>query len=338
LNTIFHARTLHRVRAVVPGALVAGTVAAAATYLGEHYGAPVLLFALLLGMALNFLYADKHSCSEGIEFTASRILRIGVALLGFRISFEDVLTLGWETLALVCVTTVLTIGFGACVARLLGRSVHMGLLTGGAVGICGASAAVAIFSVLSHTKLRQIDLTFTIASVTALSTLAMIIYPIIAVGTGLDDTRIGILFGATIHDVAQVVGAGYAVSDSTGNIATTVKLFRVALLVPAVLTIACLAANDGTPAVKKHVRLPGFAVAFAIFIIINSIGIIPDPVQHALAATSRWLLVMAIVAVGMMTSLKSIADLGIGHVVLVAGETVWLFGTVLALLAWIQLV
>ena len=221
-------------RALMPGVLACGVVAAAATFLSEHYGAPVMLFALLLGMAMNFLSAEGP-CAAGIEFTARQLLRVGVALLGLRITFEQIAALGWHPVLLVVVSVVLTIAVSVAAARLFGFKGIFGVLTGGATAICGVSAALALSAALPQHPLKERATLFTVIGVSALSTLAMIVYPIVVRWLELDAAQAGIFLGGTIHDVAQVVGAGYGMSQETGDAATVVKLVRVAMLLPVIV-------------------------------------------------------------------------------------------------------
>src|SRR5688572_4536417 len=206
-------------RRVVPGVLVSAIVAVAAMFLSQHYGASAMLFALLLGMALNFL-SQEGKCMRGIQASSTTVLRLGVALLGLRISVAQVMALGLTTVLLVVVSVALTIVLGIALARMCELDARFGVLTGGAVAICGASAALAISAVLPRHKNSERDVTLAVIGVTALSTIAMIAYPIIISATGMDDRQTGVFLGATIHDVAQVVGAGYSVSEETGDSAT----------------------------------------------------------------------------------------------------------------------
>ena len=226
-------RGLATLRRVYSGVLAAGTIALASTWLSQHYGVPVMLFALLFGMAFHFLH-EEGSCIRGIEFSSKAILRVGVALLGARITVAQILDLGVMPIATVVVAVMTTIGVGYLAARSLRLDHSFGVLSGGAVGICGASAALAIASVLPRNANSERDAILTVVAVTALSTLAMIVYPLIATATGLDHVRAGIFLGGTIHDVAQVVGAGYTISPQTGDTATYVKLLRVTMLLPVV--------------------------------------------------------------------------------------------------------
>ena len=164
-----------------------------------------------------------------------------------------------------------------------------GLLTGGATAICGASAALALAAALPAHPLKERATLFTVIGVSALSTLAMIVYPMIAHALGLDAAPAGIFLGATIHDVAQVVGAGYSMSRETGDIATLVKLMRVAMLLPVIVFAVMLTRARGRakPATQRPPLLPWFAVAFAVLVAINSTGWLPARRAPRPAATSR---------------------------------------------------
>ena len=316
-----------------PGLAVAATVAIAATFLSVHYRASAMLFALLLGMALNFL-AEEGRCLPGIQMASTTVLRTGVALLGLRITIAQVQALGWGTILLVVATVALTIGVGIAAAKVLKLGSALGTLTGGAVAICGASAALAIASILPKHKHAERDASFTVIGVTALSTIAMILYPILVSALGLDHRAAGVFLGGTIHDVAQVVGAGYSLSQETGDTATIVKLLRVAMLLPACLAIGLALHVRGATAAHAAPVLPWFAVVFAAFVAVTSLGWIPAAVIDAGSIVSRWCLVTAIAAIGMKTSLKSLVDMGLRPVMLVVAETLFLACVVLGVLAW----
>jgi uncharacterized integral membrane protein (TIGR00698 family) len=318
---------------VGPGLTVAAVVAIAATFLSVHYGASAMLFALLLGMALNFL-AEEGRCLPGIQMASTTVLRAGVALLGLRITIAQVEALGWHTILLVVGTVALTLAAGIAVAKALRLGAALGTLTGGAVAICGASAALAIASILPKHKNAERDASFTVIGVTTLSTLAMIVYPIVVASLGLDHRGAGVFLGGTIHDVAQVVGAGYTLSQETGDTATIVKLLRVAMLLPVCLVIGLALHVRGATAAHAAPVLPWFAVAFAALVVVTSLGWIPASAIEAGSIISRWCLVTAIAAIGMKTSLKALVDMGLKPVMLVVAETVFLAVLVLVVLAW----
>jgi uncharacterized integral membrane protein (TIGR00698 family) len=302
-------------------------VAIAAAFLGQHYGAPVLLFALLLGMCMNFLSVEGP-CAPGIEFCARGLLRAGVALLGFRITVDQVMTLGWGPVVLVVLSVTITIAVSVVVARLLGFQGLFGLLTGGATAICGASAALALSAALPAHPQKERATLFTVIGVSALSTFAMVAYPMIARWLDLGPVQAGIFIGGTIHDVAQVVGAGYSLSTEAGDAATLVKLLRVAMLLPVILLASLItrarSAADGTAVGKRPPLLPGFAVAFAVLVAINSTGWVPSAVQSLGNESSRWFLVAAMAGIGMKTQLKELVTVGFKPIALMIGETVFL--------------
>ena len=339
MNTSAGAVAAARTRAqgLFPGVLACAVVGAAATFLSEHYTAPVMLFALLLGMAMNFL-SGEGSCKAGIEFTSREILRIGVALLGLRITIGQVSALGWQPIALIVISVVLTIGVSMLAARLMGFHTLFGLLSGGAVAICGASAALALAAALPQHPLKERATLFTVVGVSALSTLAMIFYPMLAQALGLDARHAGVFLGATIHDVAQVVGAGYSLSRETGDVATFVKLLRVAMLVPVIaFAVMFTRQRAGDPAAGRGPRpplLPWFAVAFAVLVLVNSTGWLPASLTSAGSDFSRWCLVASIAGIGMKTALKDLVTVGLKPVALMIGETAFLALLALLLLHW----
>ncbi len=322
-----HALQLPDWPVIWPGVLTAITIALAATFIAEHQGGPQLLYALFFGMAFNFA-ANGEKVKAGIEFASRQILRFGVALLGARITAEQISGLGAVPIMMVIGGVVLTILFGALVGRLLGRPKTEGLLTGGAVAICGASAALAISAVMPKNEENQRFTLFTVVGVTTLSTVAMIAYPAIARALDLDPGAASVFLGGTIHDVAQVVAAGYMISPEVGDGATFVKLLRVAMLLPVVLVFSLVFRTRGEGGARPPL-LPGFLIGFAILVVINSIGIIPKPVTDAASHLSRWCLVVAIAALGVKTSLQQLASLGWRPVLMLAVDTVFLAGLIL---------
>ena len=305
-----------------PGLAVAVTLGLAASFLGEHYGAPTMLFALLLGMALSFLYENEKTV-PGVNFAGCEILRTGVALLGLRIAIGDVMAVGWESLLLIAVGIVTTIGFGIFLARLLGLKSVFGGLTGGAVAICGASAAMALSAVLPEGKDKEKNTIFAVIGVTSLSTVAMVFYPMIAGTLSLDDNAAGLFLGGTIHDVAQVVGAGYSISEPAGDTATLVKLIRVAFLVPVVFIFALVFRSKNVGSTRGKI-LPVFLMGFAFFVLLNSYVVIPIELKDFFVTASRFMLVTAIAAIGLKSNLRELANVGLRPILLMVMETVWL--------------
>jgi len=326
---------ISKLKVLLPGVAVSAVVGLAALFLSEHYGAPAMLFALLLGIAMSFIYQDTQ-CKAGIEFTACHILRIGVALLGLRIAFGDLIAMGWKTGLLLVFAIASTITVGIVLAKLFGLQKRFGLLTGGSVGICGASAAMAISAVLPHSKEKDRDTLLTIVGVTTLSTIAMVMYPIFASYLSLDETQTSIFLGATIHDVAQVVGAGYSVSEQTGDLATLTKLVRVAFLMPVVMCILLvLKMNFDSTKDAKPPGIPAFLIAFVLFMTLNSVVDLPVMITDGATDISRFALVISIAAIGMKSNLSQILTVGIKPILLLVIETVWIAGLILVCIPYI---
>jgi uncharacterized integral membrane protein (TIGR00698 family) len=300
---------------------VAVIVAMAATLVAERYGSPAMLFALLIGMAFHFLSLEGR-CPPGIDFAAKQILRLGVAMLGARITAEQIAALGPGVALMVVAGVVLTILFGWAAANVLRIDRKLGVLTGGAVAICGASAALAIAAVLPKDGDAERNTIFTVIGVTTLSTAAMVLYPLVVAVLGFDDTQAGIFLGASIHDVAQVVGAGFSISTEAGNAATVTKLFRVALLVPVVFMLSLLLHREKGRASPPP--LPGFLIGFVLLVILNSVGAIPEAMRLSVVEASRWCLIVAIAALGMKTSVQALGRIGMKPVLLMVAETVFL--------------
>jgi len=312
-----------------PGIAISGVIALAASFVSLSYGGPQLLYALFFGLAFHFLSQDPK-CRPGIEFCSKTLLRTGVALLGARITFEQIASLGLASIVMVIGGVFLTILSGLALARYLKRPAAEGLLSGGAVGICGASAALAISAVLPQTRENERFTLLAVVGVTTLSTLAMVIYPLLVNVFGLDATQAGIFIGGSIHDVAQVVGAGYLISSHAGDVATIVKLTRVACLVPVVLAIS-IAFNSRARQTEINLPplVPFFLIGFLWLLLANSFHFIPSQIANWVGVLSRACLVTAIAALGVKTSFHSLASLGWQPVIMLVAETLWLAALIL---------
>lgn len=326
-------------RAAAPGIGLCFVIAAAAMYFSSVLGGPSVIYALLIGIGLHVM-SRAEACVRGIEISAKKILNIGIALLGVRVTFDQIAALGTAPILTVIACLALTLGAGWFTARLLGLRAETGIITGGATAICGASAALALSAALRKPgrvdEGLERDTLFTVIAVTALSTLAMMAYPAFLSLFSLSDTATGMVLGATIHNVPQAVGAGYAVSPEAGDTATYVKLMRVGALPVLVIAIALAVSfqtarsaeagthqNKGALA-KAAATFPWFALAFAAILSANSLGLIPEPVRAVMEEASRWCLTAAIAALGLKTSFTRLLSLGPLYLVLIGAETLFL--------------
>ncbi len=293
---------------------------------------PAIVLALVIGMA--FHVTDPQSpVQPGLTFAVKKLLRVAISLLGLRIALSDIVALGLSTALLIVISMAATIVVGVVLARMVGRDDGFGALAGAATAVCGASAALATATVLPQDRSRDADVAFTVVAVNALSTVAMLAYPPLCLWLGYDGRETAILLGGTIHDVAQVVGAGYSVSTDVGNGSVIVKLFRVFLLLPVVLSVGWYFTRRGQSHGSANVPFPMFAVVFLGFVLLNSTGLVPPMVKSVLGEVSRWGLLLAIAALGLGTSIGAVLRIGWQSIIVVCGTTLFLLGTVIAGLA-----
>lgn len=297
---------------------------------------PAMVLALVVGIALNGL-AVRATFEPGLTFAVKRVLRWAIALLGLRVALSDIWALGLGTIALVVFAMMATLASGVFLARRLGLSDGYGALAGAATAVCGASATLATATVVPAYKGKEADVAFTVVAANAVSTLVMLAYPALARAIGLDAVDTGVFLGATIHDMAQVVGAGYAVSEPVGNSAVVVKLFRVFLLLPVVLIVGWWFVSRGEGGGRASVPVPVFALVFLVLVGVNSVLPGVPGLAEAYGMVRGWLvmasnagLLLAIAALGLGTSLSAVLSIGWRHAAAFLGATGVLLAIVVA--------
>ena len=325
------ARVAGMFAAAAPGLLLAFAAATGASLLAPLVQRvtpiPTIVLALILGIMLHPI-ATRPVFQPGLAVAVKHLLRWAVALLGLRVALGQIAGLGLRTAGLVICAMALTIVSGFALARCLRQHAPYGALAGAASAVCGASAALATAAVLPAYPGKDRDTVFVVVAVNALSTIAMLVYPALCAWLGFDAQTTGIMLGATIHDVPQVVGAGYAVGEIAGNTAVVVKLFRVFLLLPAVLCIGLWCSGRGRGAGTPSVPVPVFAFVFlALCILHSAISALPHPIpvyeqaRAWLIEASTWGLLVAIAALGLGTSLSAFVLLGWRQIATVVGTT-----------------
>ena len=308
-----------RIQDHVPGLAVAVLATLAAAYVSDHYGAPLTLMCLLFGLALNFLSADPR-LEPGLVFCSRTLLRWGIVLVAARVTLAQIGQLGPLALLAVMAIVGLTLLSAVATARVLGFTAAFGALCGGAVAICGASAAMAFASLLGERRISQAQLTLVLVGISGMSALAMTLYPILAHQLGLSDLQSGFLLGASIHDVAQALGAGYSVSPEAGATATIVKLTRVALLAPAMLAVAVFIPREPGVTLAGSV-LPWFVAGFFSLAAVNSLGVIPPAAAEVSVKASAWLLGCAVTATGVRSNMQALTGPGVRPLLVIAAAT-----------------
>ncbi|MFN7173309.1 MAG: putative sulfate exporter family transporter [Thermaurantiacus tibetensis] len=300
----------------LPGLLVALLAVLAAAFLSASYGLPLPLMALLVGLALNFLSGDPRLV-PGLAVAAGPLLRLGIVLLGTRIAVADLAAIGAPGLGLLLVVILLALGSGVLLAQLLGFSRWFGLLAGGSVAICGGSAALALAATLGDRRVPRGELTMVLVGISAVGAAAMALYPALAAALGLGDVAAGFLMGAAVHDVAQAVGAGAAVSEGAARTATLVKLTRVALLAPLLLLVAALAGHPH----GRRVGVPAFLLGFLAVAAASAGGLVPEALAARAGQVSGWLLALAIAASAMRSPMRDLLAAGPRPLLVVLGAS-----------------
>lgn len=303
-NTLFY-----QTKIKIAGISLCALLSIFAAIITQQTALPIMMLALFMGMSLSFT-AQKDSIKPGIDFTSKTLLRLGVVFIGARIAFEDFGVLGITGIVLVIAATAFVISLSLLVAKILKLDKEQGILIGGATAICGASAALAISSVMPNSKTLEQNTLLAVLGVTTMGTIAMILSPFVVSMLGYNDHQAGVLVGGTIHDVAQVVGAGYSISPEAGDTAILIKLMRVFLLIPVLFAFAYWFKSQNQSISTPKTPFPMFLVGFFALMLLNSFDILPQSFLDILKHTSKWLLIMAIAAVGMKTSIKTLCALG----------------------------
>jgi uncharacterized integral membrane protein (TIGR00698 family) len=306
--------SLSKFKGYTPGLLVCILAGILAAYISEITVIPVMLLAIIIGLLLHVLNSVSI-LKDGINWSSRGLLYTGVALMGLRIDLTDLSQVGFMAPLFVILTLITTLLVGYAIARALGQSKDFSILMSGAVGICGVSAAAAICSALEDNPLRDAQLAITVAGITVLSTLAMLLYPFISNALNLNILESGIFMGGGIHNVSQAVGAGYAVSNEAGDLAVIFKLIRVSMLLPVIIIISLVWGKGSStpyPNVRSKLKAstPPFLVVFCLLALLSCLNIVPDLAKNAGNISAHWALIISLVAIGIKTDTRLVMKVG----------------------------
>ena len=308
------------VRRCGPGVLFSAALAAAAALLAEwppmvHLGLSALTLAIVLGMVAGntvFPAVSDHT-GAGVDFARSVLLRAGIVLYGFRISLSDIGAVGWSGVLIAMAMVALTFGLAVRIGtRWLGLDRETAALIGAGSAICGAAAVMATQPVVRG---EEHKVSIAVATVVVFGTLSMVLYPLIYPYLGLTEHAFGLFAGSTIHEVAQVVAVGEAVSPGAANAAVVEKMLRVMMLAPFLMGLSFRAAvsTPGTASLRacwRQVRVPWFAVLFIAVSAVHSLDLLPRALVAALVQLDTLLLATAMAAMGLRTSAASLRKAG----------------------------
>ena len=326
------------------GILLITLFSCAAFYIGDMDFVKSLSFSpMIVGIILGMLYANslRNNLPEtwvpGIQFCSKRVLRFGIILYGFRLTFQDVTAVGIPAVIIDAIIVGGTIGLGMLIGRLMKMDRGITLLTSVGSAICGAAAVLGAESAI---RTKPYKTAVAVSTVVIFGTLSMFLYPILYRNGifALSPEQMGIYAGSTIHEVAHVVGAGNAMGDEVASIAIIVKMIRVMMLVPVLLIItwavAKAAAANGSEGEKGKINIPWFAILFLVVIAFNSFDLLPESVVSFINTFDTFLLTMAMTALGAETSIEKFKKAGAKPFVLALVLQLWLLTGGFLLAQW----
>lgn len=324
---------------IIPGLILVSLLSGLAWGASQLTGLPAVITALVLGLCFSPLLARLPRADPGVRFAAEPLMKIAVACLGAGVNIALLMMLGWPVLLAIIVIMGVTVATGLWFGRLLGRTARFAMLSAGAVAICGASAAVALCCALPASKTRERDLSVVIIGVSLLSAAGVLLYPLLTQALSLNEAQSGFVLGASLHNVAQAVAAGFSVSEPTGETATLVKMMRVTLLAPCVMIVAYAFRTKDDADAPARVRMmpPAFLIAFLLLMVAGSAGWIPAPLKTGLALAASSGLILAMTAIGLATPVAALVKTDRRAILLILLQTGVMLGGVLAVLPLLDL-
>jgi uncharacterized integral membrane protein (TIGR00698 family) len=325
-------------QSLIPGLALAVALAAAATGLAalpwaQQVGLSALILAIVGGMLIgNTVYRPlQAACGPGVGLAKQRLLRLGIVLFGLRLTFQDIAAVGMAGVlvdaVMLCSTFALAFWLGR---RWLGLDEQSVILIGAGSSICGAAAVLATEPVL---KASADKVAVAVSTVVVFGTLAMFAYPLLyalARPWGPSEWAYGVFAGSTVHEVAQAVAAGRAVSETAASSAVITKMIRVMMLAPFLLLLSAFLARREVrgsrqqPGARQPLALPWFALGFLGVAGVHSLGVLPPALVQPLVALDNLLLATAMGALGLTTHLSAIRRAGAKPLLLASVLFAWL--------------
>lgn len=296
---------------IIPGIVLVAMITAVAFSAHNVSGfalfSPMIL-AVVAGMVYSNVLGTPAHAKAGIAFSQKRLLRFAIVLLGFQLTLGQVVSIGASGVGIVALTLGTTFVFTITLGRLIGVDAKLAQLIAAGTSICGASAIVATNIV---TDARDEDVTYAVASITLFGTIAMLGFPLLAPVLGLDQHAFGLWAGASIHEVAQVIGAGFQNGTQSGEIATVAKLTRVAMLAPMVIALGLMARRKSSDQSAARPPMPWFVAAFVAVVALNSLVAVPAEVKSAMALATTIMLTMGLAAMGLQADISQLRSRGL---------------------------
>ncbi len=309
---------------LIPGiamALLIAVIARTIEYFMPIHIIGASVIALFLGMIINYFKKTSQKVQYGLNFTSKRLLKVAIILLGSVLNIEIILTVGGHSLIVMLFTLATCFGGGYFIGKALGLNWKMSSLISAGTGICGGSAIAAIAPVIDA---EDNDIAFGMSATFVFDMIMILIFPIMGHMLGLSDMAYGLWAGTAVNDTSSVVAAGYAFSEQAGEYATMVKLTRTISIIPTVLVFAMInirikrrelgVVNKGAKLESKKVNMvkiiPWFILGFLGMATLNTIGFMPTEVSTVLNDISKFLMIMALAAIGLKTDIKNMRKSG----------------------------
>lgn len=312
-----------RAASLLPGIVLVGLVTAAAFSFRQFPGLGVfspMILAIVAGIVFANLVGVPAHAKAGIAFSQRSLLRFAIVLLGFQLTAAQVLSIGPAGIGSVAGALVATFFFTMLAGRLLGVDRKLTELIAAGTSICGASAIVATNAV---TRARDEDVAYAVAAITLFGTVAMLAFPLLAPALGLDQHGFGLWAGASIHEVAQVIGASFQHGTEAGEIGTVAKLTRVALLAPMVVALAMIARGRADAGAARP-PMPWFVLGFVGVVALNSVVGLPAEAKAGLGFATTVMLTMGLAAMGLQTDISAIRSRGLRPLLLALSAFVFI--------------
>ena len=301
------------------GVAICFAVAGVSVFLEELIPGGLLgasIIALFMGTIINSFFHPEWM-KPALKFTSKRILKAAIVLLGASLSVGTIMSVGKMTFFVMLFTFAMCFGAGYFIRKLFGLNWKLSNLISAGTGICGGSAVAAIAPVIDA---DDKDIAFAMSSTFLFDMVMIALYPLMGKALGMSDIAYAIWAGTSVNDTASVVASGYAFSEAAGDFATMVKLTRTIAIIPTVLVFAWI----GVRMKKKEMQttgvgnkvnmmkiIPWFIGGFLLLAIINSAGLIPANVSGIMKGTSKFLMVTALAAIGLNTSLLDFKKAGL---------------------------
>ncbi len=291
----------------IKGLGVAIGVSVVAFFLAKFILIGSVAIAIILGIIVGNVVKFNESYNSGITYAEKTLLGYSIGLMGINLDFNILSSLGFKTLVIIILGMVVTIYSAVLIGKYYKIDVKLALLLGIGNGVCGSSAISATAPII---KADKHFIGISVAIVNLLGTVGIFFVPFIAISFGLNEIDAGILVGNTLQAVGQVTAGGFSISDTAGVSATAVKMGRILLLTPLVFILIYLFHRKSSDENTKGASVPGFIIAFIVFSLISSFGLVNDTIKHLIASASHILLLVAMSAVGLKIHFNSIKSDG----------------------------